>query len=149
MSKHLSYYYHHFAATGKVYLSCGFRKDTKAFLFTLLNTNGYYPEKLAVTNSQYAIYDCSSYHPMFGYDLRLYRRNMNAYVSCHSYSCANYPLASPHSFKPDEAEVFYEIAPPGTFLIPFSLITLFIRSCLNRAGVLMGITVITPERRKI
>ena len=70
-------------------------------------------------------------------------------IEKYRYNCANYPLASPHSFKPDEVEVFYEIAPPGTFLIPFSLSTLFIRSCLNRTGVLMGITVITPERRKI
>lgn len=80
------------------------------------NTNGYYPEKLALTNSQHAIYDCHSNLPRFGSDLRLQPTSSTSYVNsnCDAYACANYPLISPSSFKPDEIEVFNEEAPPGT-----------------------------------
>ena len=111
--------------TGKIYVSCGYRKDTKSFLFTLHNTNGYYPEKLALTNSQYPIYDCHSYPPRFGSDLKLEPTSRTSSSGCYAYACANYPLISPTSFKPDEIEVFNEEAPPGTSMKMFLIYPLF------------------------
>ena len=118
-------YFFFLSITGKISVSCGYRKDTKSFLFTLHNTNGYYPEKLALTNSQYAIYDCHSYPPRFGSDLRLEPTSRTSSSGCYAYACANYPLISPTSFKPDEIEVFNEEAPPGTSMKMFLIYPLF------------------------
>ena len=91
-------------------LSCTYRDDAKAFLFTLHNTNGYYPEKLAITRSSYATYDCYSYHVTFGArnDIRINDQRSYSSVYCYAYTCPKYQYVSPTSFKPNEVEVFYE-----------------------------------------
>lgn len=89
--------------------SCSYKKDSKAFLFTLYNTGGHKPEKLPIKSSTaYAIYDCYSYNPVFGggYDLRVSRTSIS--VNCHSYACPQHPFASKTSFSANEVEVFYE-----------------------------------------
>ena len=89
--------------------SCSYKKDSKAFLFTLYNTGGHKPEKLPIKSSTaYAIYDCYSYNPVFGggHDLRVSRTSIS--VNCHSYACPQHPFASKTSFSANEVEVFYE-----------------------------------------
>ena len=90
--------------------SCTYRRDDKAFLFTLYNTNGYYPEKLTPRYPQYAIYDCYSRNPTFGggHDLMLRNQAYVSYVRRHSYARPKNPFVSPSQFIPSEIEVFYE-----------------------------------------
>ena len=88
--------------------SSSYRKDSKAFLFTLYNAGGHKPEKLPIKSSTYAIYDSYSYNPTFGggHDLRVYWSSVS--VNCHSYACPQHPFASKTSFSANEVEVFYE-----------------------------------------
>lgn len=89
---------------------CGSRSDSKAFLFTLYNTNGSFPEKLAVTNN-YAVYDRYPYIAVFGsgHDLRLYNGRYNSTIRCgYSYPCPQNSFLPQTYFIPSEIEVFYE-----------------------------------------
>ena len=109
--------------------SCAYKKDSKAFLFSLVNTPGWAPVKLPQTGQHvnsysYSIYSCSSYGPTFGggHDLNIANQassNTNSYTNLgHSYSppkghsygssFAKSFLAGAYTFQPDEVETFYE-----------------------------------------
>ncbi|CAH3034211.1 unnamed protein product, partial [Porites evermanni] len=106
--------------------SCpGYRYDSQAFLFSLVNKPGWAPVKLPQTgqyssHNAYSIYDCSSYGPVFGggHDIYIgdYSPSGGSYSTSlgHTYSppsgnsYTNTFLAGTHSFTPDEIETFYE-----------------------------------------
>ena len=111
------------------YSSCyGYRYDSQAFLFSLVNKPGWAPVKLPQTGpfsyNRYSIYDCSSYGPTFGGGHDIYIVN---YASSSSSSYTNLGwqysppsgysygstftqtfLAGTYQFTPDEVETFYE-----------------------------------------
>jgi len=109
--------------------SCGYRYDSAAFLFSLVNKPGWQPLKLDQTGHysyqrSHSIYSCSSYGPTFGGGHDIYiannaasstssRSNLgdtysppagNSYGSSFTQSF----LAGSYYFRPDEVEVFYE-----------------------------------------
>ena len=109
--------------------SCGYRYDSKAFLFSLVNKPGWAPVKLTQTGyyssgRAYSTYSCSSYGPTFGWDHDIYvsdyaSLNTNSYTdlgdiygppSGYSYqsTLAYTFLAGSYHFQPDEVETFYE-----------------------------------------
>ena len=109
--------------------SCGYKSDSKAFLFSLVNKAGWAPVRLPQTgqhasSNSYSIYSCSSYGPTFGgghdlYIADLASSNTNSYTNLgHSYSPPNgHSYSSPfaksflagnYNFQPDEVETFYE-----------------------------------------
>ena len=111
------------------YSSCpGYRYDSSAFLFSLVNKPGWAPVKLpAYRHYSNAIYDCSSYGPTFGggYDIYIIDHassSSNSYTnlghtysppSGHSYNdLFTYTFLQGQSnsyyFRPDEIETFYE-----------------------------------------
>ena len=107
----------------------GYRYDSNAFLFSLVNKPGWVPVKLPQTgtdssNRRYSIYDNRSYGPTFGGAHDIY---ISSYASSgrNSYSNLGYTyspprrysygstfaqsfLAGSYSFTPDEVETFYE-----------------------------------------
>ena len=107
----------------------GYRYDSNAFLFSLVNKPGWEPVKLPQTgtdssNRRYSIYDDRSYGPTFGGGLDMYISNY-ASSSRNSHSNLGYTyspprgysyssafaqsfLAGSYSFTPDEVETFYE-----------------------------------------
>ena len=111
--------------------SCGYRYDSKAFLFSLVNKPGWAPVKLTQTGQDsyrraYSTYSCSSYGPTFGGGHDIY---VSDYASSNTNSHANlgHEYASPSGynygstfartflaggsnryFRPDEVEIFYE-----------------------------------------
>ena len=112
--------------------SSGYRYDSKAFLFSLVNKPGWAPIKLPQTgryinsNRAKSIYCGSSYGPVFGdsggNDIQIYNY---ASSNRHSFSNLGYTysppsgysygstfartfLAGTHNFTPDEVETFYE-----------------------------------------
>ena len=103
--------------------SCGYKRSSKSFLFTMYNTHGYRPQKLQLKSSsqyRYAIYTCSSYGPTFGYGHDLYiRNNANTNTGSYTNSGSSYQahhgcsgtcsvLAGSHeSWKVSDIEVFY------------------------------------------
>ena len=112
------------------YSSCyGYRYDSQAFLFSLVNKPGWAPVKLPQTGaySHYnidSIYDCSSYGPIFGGGHDLYIADY-ASSSSSSYTYLGWQysppsgyshgstftktfLAGTYQFTPDEVETFYE-----------------------------------------
>ena len=112
------------------YSSCqGYRYDSQAFLFSLVNKPGWAPLKLPQTgtysyyNSR-SIYDCSSYGPVFGggWDIAIYdyassSSNSHTYLGSTYSAPSGYNLGSTFSktflagtyyFTPDEVETFYE-----------------------------------------
>jgi len=109
--------------------SCGYRYDSAAFLFSLVNKPGWQPLKLDQTGRasylrRYSIYSCSDRGPTFGAGHDIYiannaTSNTNSYSNLgHTYSPpAGYSYTSSFSrsflagiyyFRPDEVEVFYE-----------------------------------------
>ena len=107
----------------------GYRYDSNAFLFSLVNKPGWVPVKLPQTgkdssNRRYSIYDDGSYGPAFGggIDICIYSyasSNRNSYSnlgwtysppSGYSYGStfAKSFLAGTDKFTPEEAETFYE-----------------------------------------
>jgi len=109
--------------------SYGYRYDSAAFLFSLVNKPSWQPLKLDQTgisssSKTYSIYSCSSCGPTFGggHDIHIANNaasNTNSYSNLgHTYSPpAGYSytssftqsfLAGSHHFRPDEVEVFYE-----------------------------------------
>ena len=105
---------------------CSWYYDSAAFIFSLVNKPGWQPLKLDQTgqhsSSRYSIYSCSSYGPVFGYDIYIVN---NAASNTNSYSELGYTYSPPpgnsytssftrsflagiHYFRPDEVEVFYE-----------------------------------------
>ena len=107
----------------------GYRYDSNAFLFSLVNKPGWVPLKLPQTgkdssNRRYSIYDDRSYGPTFGGGHDIYisnyapsSRNSNSNLgytysppSGYSYGStfAVSFLAGSYSFTPDEVETFYE-----------------------------------------
>ena len=107
----------------------GYRYDSNAFLFSLVNKPGWVPVKLPQTgqdssNRRYSIYDDGSYGPAFGggIDICIYSyasSNRNSYSnlgytysppSGYSYGStfAKSFLAGTYKFTPEEAETFYE-----------------------------------------
>ena len=107
----------------------GYRYDSNAFLFSLVNKPGWVPVKLPQTgkdssNRRNSIYDQRSYGPTFGGGYDIYTSNYassnrNSYSnlgwtysppSGYSYSStfAGTFLAGSYSFTPDEVEAFYE-----------------------------------------
>ena len=107
----------------------GYRYDSNAFLFSLVNKPGWVPVKLPQTgkdssNRRNSINDQRSYGPTFGggYDIYISNyasSNRNSYSnlgwtysppSGYSYSStfAGTFLAGSYSFTPDEVEAFYE-----------------------------------------
>ena len=111
------------------YSSCpGYRYDSSAFLFSLVNKPGWAPVKLpAYRNYGNAIYDCSSYGPTFGGGHDIYIVD-HASSSSNSYTYPGHTYSPPSgysykdlftytflqgqsntwSFTPDEIETFYE-----------------------------------------
>ena len=103
--------------------SCGYRYDSKAFLFSLVNKPGWAPVKLTQTGS-HSTYSCSSYGPPFGAGHDIYvsdyaSSNRNSYADLgHDYAppdgysyrstFARTFLAGTYHFQPDEVETFYE-----------------------------------------
>jgi len=110
--------------------SCGYRYDSAAFLFSLVNKPGWQPLKLDQTAKYsspkvHSIYSCSSYGPTFGggHDIRIAN---NAASNTNSSSNLGYTYSPPagnsflssftrsflagsnYNFRPDEVEVFYE-----------------------------------------
>ena len=109
--------------------SCGYRYDSKAFLFSLVNKPGWAPVKLTQTGQysyyRYSTYSCSSYGPTFGGGHDIY---VSDYASSNTNSHTNlgYTYAAPsgysygstfartflagsyYNFQPDEVETFYE-----------------------------------------
>ena len=111
------------------YNNChGYRYDSQAFLFSLVNKPGWAPVKLPQTGtySSYrsSIYDCSAYGPTFGggYDIFIDNyasSSSSSYTNLdHDYSApSGYSfrstftmtfLAGTYQFTPDEVEIFYE-----------------------------------------
>ena len=127
-SLHWSSFSFLFFPTG--YSSCyGYRYDSQAFLFSLVNKPGSAPVKLPQTGQysykRYSIYDCSSYGPVFGSN-DIFIAN---YASSNRNSLSNlgYTYSPPSGynysstfaqtflsggsnvfFTPDEVETFYE-----------------------------------------
>ena len=110
--------------------SCGYRYDSAAFLFSLVNKPGWQPLKLDQTGKysyyrSYSIYSCSSYGPTFGggHDIYISNNaasgtNSHAVNLGHTYSpppgnsygssfTRSFLAGSPY-YRPDEVEVFYE-----------------------------------------
>jgi len=109
--------------------SCGYRYDSAAFLFSLVNKPGWQPLKLDQTGQyssyrSYSIYSCSDRGPTFGGGHDICIAN-NAASSTSSYSNLGHDygpptgnsygssftqsfLAGSRNFRPDEVEVFYE-----------------------------------------
>jgi len=110
--------------------SYGYRYDSAAFLFSLVNKPGWQPLKLDQTGEhsyrrRYSIYHYySSYGPTFGGGHDIYIAN-NAASNTNSYSELGHEygppsgysygssfsqsfLAGSRNFQPDEVEVFYE-----------------------------------------
>ena len=107
----------------------GYRYDSNAFLFSLVNKPGWAPVKLPQAGKyssrrQYSIYDNPSYGPTFGAGHDIYisnyassNRNSNTNLG-HEYSppseysygstFAKTFLAGTYTFTPDEIETFYE-----------------------------------------
>ena len=115
------------------YSSCpGYRYDSQAFLFSLVNKPGWAPVKLPQTgqysSNKESIYDCSSYGPTFGggsHDIHIIPNHESS--SSNSYSNLGTTYSPPsgykvgdtfvrgfltgesdYSFTPDEVETFYE-----------------------------------------
>ncbi|XP_028518449.1 uncharacterized protein LOC110250606 [Exaiptasia diaphana] len=102
--------------------SSGYSYARNAFLFTLHNTNGYYPIKLPqVPYQQYSIYRSSSYGPTFGIgnDMHISNHatsNSDSYFYVSTYKappgCSNGNYCSFYTgnahFTPSDVEVFYE-----------------------------------------
>ena len=107
----------------------GYRYDSNAFLFLLVNKPGWAPVKLPQTgknssNRRYSTYDHLSYGPTFGggYDICIYSyasSNRNSYSnlgwtysppSGYSYGStfAKSFMAGSNNFTPDDVETFYE-----------------------------------------
>ena len=107
----------------------GYRYDSNAFLFSLVNKPGWVPVKLPQTgkyssNRRYSIYDSRSNGPIFGggFDISIYNyasSNRNSYSNLgHTYSppsgysygstFANSFMTGSNNFTPDEVETFYE-----------------------------------------
>ena len=107
----------------------GYRYDSNAFLFSLVNKPGWVPVKLPQTgkdssNRRYSIYDDRSYGPTLGggFDINISNyasSNRNSYSnlgwtysppSGYSYGStfAETFLAGSKNFTPDEVETFYE-----------------------------------------
>ena len=111
--------------------SCdGYRYDSKAFLFSLVNKPGWAPVKLTQTGKYsyqraHSTTSCSSYGPTFGFgwDIHIYD---HASSNTHSQANLGYTYAAPSGysfgstfartflagtpvyFQPDEVETFYE-----------------------------------------
>ncbi len=100
---------------------CGYRQDSKAFLFTLVNYPGRPAEKLEKTsinpNGKYAFYNCMTYGPTFGAGWDIYIAD-NAGLNTKSSTGLKYygygyrwgyliGSWNPY-FTPDEVEVYYE-----------------------------------------
>jgi len=96
---------------------------SKSFLFSLYNTNGFYPVQLNLTgtNTQYAFYSHRAYGPTFGngHDLHIANQASSAKTSFTKPS-AVYKVApgctagvgctffaGSHFFQPDDVEVFF------------------------------------------
>ena len=110
--------------------SCGYRYDSTAFLFSLVNKPGWAPVKLTQTGQGYtyygySTYSCYNYGPTFGggHDIAISdyaSSNTNSYTyglgytystpSGYSYrsTFAQTFLAGTSYFQPDEVETFYE-----------------------------------------
>ncbi|KAL9963147.1 hypothetical protein ACROYT_G032322 [Oculina patagonica] len=106
--------------------SCGYRYDSAAFLFSLVNKPGWKPLKLDQNGNSYShsIYSCSSYGPTFGgghdfyiesyassnYDSYTYLGHTYSPPPGYSYGSSEAMsfLAGTYNFQPDEVEVFYE-----------------------------------------
>ena len=109
---------------------CGYRYDSNAFLFSLVNKPGWAPVKLPQTEGKYSsrrqnsIYNNPSYGPTFGGGSDIYisnyassNRNSGSNLG-HTYSppsgysyhstFAKTFLAGTYNFTPDEIETFYE-----------------------------------------
>ena len=107
----------------------GYRYDSNAFLFSLVNKPGWAPVKLPQTGKyssrrHYSIYDDPSFGPAFGAGNDIYisnnaSSNRNSYgelgftyspPSGYSYDStfAQTFLAGTYNFTPDEIETFYE-----------------------------------------
>ena len=112
------------------YSSCqGYRYDSQAFLFSLVNKPGWAPVKLPQTGpysyyNRHSIYDCSSYGPTFGFGHDIYIVDY-ASSSSSSYTYLGWTYSAPsgysygdtftqtflagtYNFSPDEVETFYE-----------------------------------------
>ena len=109
--------------------SCGYRYDSKAFLFSLVNKPGWAPVKLTQTGQYsyyraHSTYSCSKYGPTFGgFDICVSNyasSNKNSHTDYLGYTYAppsgySYGstftqtfLAGTHNFQPHEVETFYE-----------------------------------------
>ena len=110
--------------------SCGYRYDSKAFLFSLVNKPGWAPVKLTQTGQysyyrRWSTYSCSSYGPTFGNGHDIYvsdnaSSNRNSYTelghdyappsgySLYSTFARTFLAGSYYQFQPDEVETFYE-----------------------------------------
>ena len=107
----------------------GYRYDSKAFLFSLVNKPGWAPVKLTQTGSyshyrSYSTFSYSSYGPTFGggHDFRIDNyasSNTDSYSNLgHTYAApSGYSygstftqtfLAGSYAFQPEEVETFYE-----------------------------------------
>ena len=104
--------------------SCDYTYASKAFVFSLYNTDGFNPVKLTqYQNQHYAMHHCSNYGPTFGccgYNIYI---SDNAFTNQNSYSqCGStYSVPSGYSagtcgfftggthFTPTDIEVFYQI----------------------------------------
>ena len=99
----------------------GYRYDSNAFLFSLVNKPGWAPVKLPQTgtdssNRRYSIYDNRSRGPTFGGGHDIYisnyaSSNRNSYSNLgytYSSTFAGTFLAGSKNFIPDEVETFYE-----------------------------------------
>ncbi|KAL9963131.1 hypothetical protein ACROYT_G032306 [Oculina patagonica] len=107
--------------------SCGYRYDSAAFLFSLVNRPGWKPLKLDENGNyhSYSIYSCSAYGPTFGGGHDIYIASY-ASSSTSSYTNLGHDYGPPagysygssevrsflagtyYNFQPDEVEVFYE-----------------------------------------
>ena len=105
---------------------CDYSTASKAFIFSLYNTDGYNPVKLTqYQNQEYGIYGCSNYGPTFGsnneeHDIYISGNgssNAGSYTNCGgTYSVPSGYSAGicgfftgGHHFTPTDIEVFYEI----------------------------------------
>jgi len=113
----------------KLGYSCGYRYDSAAFLFSLVNKPGWQPLKLHQTGEhsyvrRNSIYSCFSCGPTFGGGHDIYISN-NAASNTNSYSNLGHTYSPPsgysytssfsqsflvgsYKFRPEEVEVFYE-----------------------------------------
>lgn len=97
-------------------------KDPTAFIFTLYNKDGYYPEKMRLKNfnREFILFDVRNNGPTFGggHDIKIVNHasdnSDSYYYYCHTFTCSSFSFTDSEKskdrikFTQDDIEVLYE-----------------------------------------